>query len=106
MRFNTIAAAIGLAAGTSLMAAAHAQTGPDTFAINIDLDTLQTIEGAEAFDSRLERSAHRYCHSSAPTASASSIEGCESRVISAVEAAVADAAAEEGTPIVWRSAGL
>ncbi len=106
MRINTIVAGIVLAAGGSLMSAAQAQSGPDTFAININMDELQTIEGAQAFETRLERSAHRYCHTSAPTASRSSIETCEGSVISAVEAAVADAAAEEGTPIIWRSAGL
>jgi len=106
MRINTIAAALVLAAGGSLMGIAQAQTGPDTFAINIDMNELQTIEGAQAFENRLERSAHRYCHTSAPTASRSSIETCEGSVISAVESAVVDAAAEDGTSIIWRSAGL
>ncbi|MEO1658112.1 MAG: UrcA family protein [Pseudomonadota bacterium] len=106
MRINTIAASFVLAAGGCLMSAAQAQEGPDTFAIDIDFEQLQTIEGAQAFETRLERKAHNYCHSSAPTASTSSIRDCQGRVISAVEAAVADAAADEGTPILWRSAGL
>lgn len=103
MRINVIVAGVMLAAGPLTMAAAERQPGPDTFAINIDLDELQTVEGSDAFDARLERNAHSYCHSSAPTANSSSIAMCEGRVITAVESAVIDAADDDGTAILWRA---
>ncbi|MEM7740590.1 MAG: UrcA family protein [Pseudomonadota bacterium] len=103
MRIDAIVAGLVLAAGPISMAAAQSPSGPDTFAIHIDLDQLQTTEGSDAFDARLERNAHAYCQSSAPTANSSSIATCEGRVISAVETAVIDAASDEGTPIVWRA---
>ena len=106
MRITTIVASLALAAGGSAMAAAQAQSGPDSFAINIDIEQLKTAEGARAFDERLRRQAHSYCHSEAPTASESSLRDCEARVVAAVQDAVSNQAANEGTAVLWRSAGL
>lgn len=74
----------------ALSATASAEEALDEFRIDVVLEDLETSEGSEEFDRRLQRAARRYCQDNYLGSDRRALRSCEEAVVAAVYDALED----------------